>query len=205
MKKIMLMLSVILTTLAFFASRSHAAPQAASIVIIGDSIIHNARGFYPNGIVNAHNGRGSVIAGYGTPDWYVEGWGDYGTGLEAVTQFAPSIPVDGWLVMEIGTNDIVSAVSIEDYKAFVLTTVEMLPDDRCLAWVIPWVGGDYQTVTDAVVQVLRDIVPQQPCHQLIEWGSVVSAASTTLTTDGVHPNETGAAVLASMIYTTTNN
>lgn len=174
------------------------APVQSQVVLIGDSIIHNARQFYPVGIVNAHNGRGSVIAGYGPSDQYVSGWGDYGTGVEAVVELVDAVAPGGWLVMEIGTNDIYSGVPVEDYRAFVAGTVEALPDDRCLAWVIPWVPGQADRNV-AFEAVLREEVPVQECSALVDWGAVAEV-SPQLLSDGIHPNDAGATVLSTLIY-----
>ncbi len=196
-----LVLATAVTLTAVAPPAGEAAPtEPSQVVIIGDSIIHNAREFYPVGIINAHNGRGGTVAGYGPPDHYSAGWGDYGTGVEAVAELVGFVASGGWLVMEIGTNDIHSGVPIEEYQEFVTGTVEALPEDRCLAWVVPWVPGMPER-TSEFQAVLRETVPQQECSSLVEWGAVAEA-NPTLLVDGIHPNDAGSTVLSTLIYAT---
>lgn len=180
-------------------------PEPVTVAIVGDSILHIARDAFPVGHVNAQVGRSSQL-------WdpengpYDPANGQPGNGYTAVADVIPLIEPGGWLVVELGTNDArsdgtnpwIPRIETDTFGQFVADTAAMLPDDRCLAWVIPWVPDQ----PDRSVQIaaeIRDHIVDQPCHTVIDWASTVQARP-GLVPDGVHPDPIGSVVLAGMIY-----
>jgi lysophospholipase L1-like esterase len=160
-------------------------------VMIGDSIFNMSRTEL-GGAVDASDGRGAYNAGLN---------GQILSGEQAVEALAPTVLPSGWLVIGLGTNDARTASTSDEFEAFVRATVDLLADDRCLAWVIPYNPG-FQTQSTAIEAAIREHIVDQPCHALIDWGDTVRAHP-ELAPDGIHPNSQGREILARMIRAAT--
>lgn len=165
--------------------------SGCNTVMIGDSIFNMSRTEL-GGAVDASDGRGAHNAGLN---------GQPLSGDEAVDVLAPTVFPSGWLVVGLGTNDARTDLDAQAFESFVKSTVARLPDDRCLAWVIPYNPG-FPEQSAAIDVVIREQIRPKPCHTFVEWGAAVRARP-DLVSDGIHPNSAGRAVLADMIKAAT--
>jgi lysophospholipase L1-like esterase len=164
--------------------------QVTDLGIVGDSIISRTMTAYNYGQIRASGGRGAYIEG-------VDGVG----GLEAVNLLAPTILPGGWLVVELGINDIASGMNVRRFGNFVKWVASILPDDRCLAWVLPW--SDRWAPESAAFGVeIKERILAQPCHATVPWADVVQLVPGLLLSDDVHATARGGTVLAGLIYGT---
>ncbi|MEI7617445.1 MAG: SGNH/GDSL hydrolase family protein [Actinomycetota bacterium] len=168
------------------------ALSGCNTVMIGDSIFNMSRSEL-GGFVDAADGRGADNAGLN---------GNPLTGREAIASLAPAVSANGWLVIDLGTNDARSTETTDAFRGFVRETVEGLADDRCLAWVVPY-NPHFPENSAQIESALRDEIVAQPCHALIEWGPLVHA-DPSLTVDGIHPTADGKQELAAMIAAATS-
>lgn len=155
------------------------------LAIIGDSLISRTMGAYDYGQIRASGNRGANIPG-----------SDGQTGQEVVAAMIPTIVAGGWLVVELGINDIAQGVPAEAFGAWVVSVTEQLPDDRCLAWVLPW-GRNWQVGAVQYAAAITGAIGAQPCHAVIGW---VPTEAGYRVSDGTHLTPAGGDVLASMIY-----
>jgi hypothetical protein len=165
--------------------------SGCNTVMIGDSIFNMSRDDL-DGTVDASDGRGAYNAGLN---------GDPLTGDEAVSALATTVVVKAWLVVGLGTNDARTEPSTAGFATFVRTTVDRLPDDRCLAWVIPY-NPQFPEASRTIEAAIRDNISAQPCHALVDWGATAQAHP-ELTVDGIHPTPAGRKVLSDMIKAVT--
>lgn len=164
------------------------AQTVTDLAIIGDSLISRTMPSYHYGQIRASGGRGAYIPG-----------ADGQTARQVADTIIPTILPGGWLVMEIGINDIAQGVSAAEFATFVTDVVYDLPNDRCLAWVLPW-GIEYQGVARSYVAPITSALRLQPCHALIGW---VPNQTGMRVSDGVHLTAAGGDRLAAMIYAAT--
>ena len=166
------------------------ALSACNPIIIGDSISNQTRPNFtnnpygvahPNGKVNASDGRGAYNGGYN---------GESGSGADAVWAEVGNVDSGGWMIVELGTNDIYFGMNPQTFRQFVADVVTTLPNDRCLGWVIPY-DPARQTASAAFETVIREEITNQPCRGLIEWDEYVKANSSLVQSDGIHPTATG--------------
>lgn len=168
------------------------ALSGCDTVMIGDSIFNMSRAEL-GGFVDASDGRGADNAGLN---------GNPLTGRQAVASLAPAVSENGWLVINLGTNDARSRKTADAFRSFVRNTVARLKNDRCLAWVVPY-NPQFPERSEQIESALRAEIVAQPCHALIEWGPWVQA-NPALTVDGIHPTTEGKQALAAMIAAATN-
>ncbi len=166
--------------------------SGCNAVMIGDSIFNMSRKEL-GGFVDASDGRGADNAGLN---------GNPLSGRQAIASLAPAVSENGWLVINLGTNDARSRKTADAFRSFVRNTVSRLKNDRCLAWVVPY-NPQFPERSAQIESALRDEIVAQPCHALIEWGPWVHA-NPALTVDGIHPTAEGKQVLAEMIAAATN-
>ena len=157
--------------------------------IVGDSITYlsTARILQGNPAtrLDADMGRGAHSPGLGgMPD----GW-------TSILSHIDDVPVGGWFVVQLGTNDLTR--SKVEWQLFVAGVVDRLADDRCLAWVTPY-NPEYQGAAATYAALVTNGVRRQPCHAVIRWDEV-ARMNPALTTDGYHPNDRGSAALACML------
>ena len=156
------------------------ALSGCDTVMIGDSIFNMSRAELA-GFVDASDGRSADNAGLNGN---------------------PAVSENGWLVINLGTNDARSRKTADAFRSFVRNTVARLKNDRCLAWVVPY-NPQFPERSEQIESALRAEIVAQPCHALIEWGPWVQA-NPALTVDGIHPTTEGKQALAAMIAAATN-
>ena len=97
----------------------------------------------------------------------------------------------GWVILQDDGTDATYAST----RRWVLDASRLVPDDRCIAWVLP--------VDDTVAAAIRDHADAQPCHSFADWGAAVDD-NPNLLHDHVHPNVAGVHVLADLIREATS-
>ena len=171
------------------------ALSACNPIVVGDSISNMSRSnittHSTNAKVNAADGRGAYNAGAN---------GQPGTGLQAIQTETANVPVGGWLVVEIGSNNM--DFNADQRAWFIMQVVGVVPDNKCLAWVTPYLAFQ-QGQTDAWAASILQYVPNQPCNAIIRWDLTIAAHPEYLF-DFAHPNEVGREVLACLIGQATN-
>ncbi|RPH36612.1 MAG: hypothetical protein EHM91_15850, partial [Planctomycetota bacterium] len=132
--------------------------------------------------IDASGGRTTYSAGYGPGT---------GSGLDAVRRLAPKVKVHGWVIIELGTNDVaVQADTPGQYLSRISQLTNAVPADRCVAFVTvkrPTYAARAQSWNTSVRAVLK----QRPCWRVIEWAAAATAFPSYTTADGFHPSETG--------------
>jgi len=168
--------------------------SACNPITVGDSVSNMSRVPYinhsPQHKINAADGRGAYNGGVN---------GESGTGLQAIQTEVANVPVGGWLVVQIGGNNMHFTANQRAW--FIMQVVGVVPDNKCLAWVTPYVAFQ-QPAVDAWAASVVQYVPNQPCHAVIRWDLAV-AANPGLLADFAHPNAAGKEVLACLIATAT--
>jgi hypothetical protein len=165
-----------------------AAPATYATVVVGDSITADAKDelatqkdIYVDGIW----GRGidSNAGGHTFP-----------TLRTAVAAAAKKVKPQGWLVIQ---DDGGEGVTTPEFVKYV---TDLLPDDRCLAWVSPsndttgaaWLADSQAAVTAGLLD--------QPCNAYIDWYTVSHEQG--VLHDGLHANQDGQWLYNHLIWTT---
>lgn len=164
---------------------------ACNPVMVGDSIFDmmrsEATSRFPDSKVNASPGRGAYNPGYGA---------DPGTGLQAIQTELPNVTrPGGWLVVELGSNNLTFAQHERIW--FIMQVVGLVPDDICIAWVVPW-GVFNDVPAQAWGADLDQWLRNQPCYKVIHWEDVAPAHPEWFY-DGVHPSAAGKQAMLCMI------
>ncbi len=157
--------------------------------IVGNSVVWLAQPSIerdiPNVNVDADPGRGAYTVGLaGKPS----GW-------DTIVARVPEIGAGEWLVVEIGTNDLTRPEA--EWRTFIQAVVNLLPDDRCLAWITP-AHPMYPDAAARYESMLNAVLPGQPCSRLVQWDDALRR-DPTLSADGLHPNDAGIAVITCLI------
>ena len=93
-------------------------------------------------------------------------------------------------------------VPAHEYLGFVDRTVEALPDDRCLAFVMPYAAPDVPAIYGMDLPPAQEILPRlerQPCSAAVRWDLAAANDPGLLLGDGLHPSPRGQRVLAELI------
>jgi hypothetical protein len=143
---------------------------------------------FPSSKVNAADGRGAYNGGVN---------GDPGPGLEAIRAEVVNVDSGGWMVVELGSNNI--SMPSPNRIWFITEVANAVPNDRCIAWVTPYVAMQEANVSGWVTD-LQATLPLQPCHVIVRW-DLAAAAHPEYLADFVHPNDLGKAALLDLIAT----
>jgi lysophospholipase L1-like esterase len=171
-------------------------PQAGNNpAIVGDSIVMGAQldgemNRMPDAYIDADAGRS------------VNG-GGFATGRNAVD----SIPLalshltpGGWLVLEIGTNDLPMDPAL--YRSTIADLVKPIPSGVCVAFVTVanWSTPERQGNSVAWNDAIRETARRRSCYRIIDWWENTRLRTyQVLKADLVHPNSWGEKELAAMI------
>lgn len=164
-------------------------------VIVGDSISNMSRTPFaaamPNVLVDAADGRGAYNPGVN---------GQAGTGLEAIAHNIQFVEPGGWLVVELGSNNI--DFTHEQRMQFIKEVTDLVPDGMCLAWVTPYVMSlpAFGVFHDNAgwMNDITEGIRAQTCNTVIYW-NLVAEANPEYLQDFVHPNALGQQALAFFI------
>lgn len=157
--------------------------------IVGNSIVWLAQPSIEQGVpnlnVDADPGRGAYAVGLaGKPSAWT-----------SIVAHVPEIGPGEWLVVEIGTNDLTRPDA--EWRVFMQSVVDVLPDDRCLAWITP-AHPMHQDAAARYETLLNDLLTQQPCSRLVQWDDALRH-DPSLSDDGTHPNVAGIAVITCLL------
>lgn len=155
--------------------------------IVGASVTRlsaaDLRRHVPGIVVSAYDGRSMIHRGYyGAP-----------TIMDQIRAWLPTLKDSDWLIVEAAHG----AVEPEVNRRYMVEVTRLVPNDVCLAWVIPstrylppGVGPptdwDYEWWNAATAEVIREEIKRQPCHAVVDWGTKVAQVP-SLVYDGRHP------------------
>jgi hypothetical protein len=107
----------------------------------------------------------------------------------------------GWVVIQDNPAATVANTTPEEWRTLLRTIVQELPDDRCVAGVLPYFQSSVDPVRASATVEFRNIMVaelnDQPCYAFILWD--VAAAGHPeyiIEGDGQHPSPAGATWLA---------
>jgi lysophospholipase L1-like esterase len=161
-------------------------------VVIGDSVTVGLQteGYLnvlgPSRDVDAVVGRGVQTTGRGNE-----------TGLSAVRRLAPSTRKGDWVIVELGTNDV---MGYPDSHPLVRAVLAAIPADRCVAWVTVW-NPKRTAASDAWNGVVRAELAKRDCSKVIDWHAAVAGDRSLVGTDGIHPTTKGKRTLSGLYGT----
>lgn len=167
-----------------------AGPETYRVVITGDSIFDDAHLalIAPDRWIDTERGRDPYLVGQ---------QGRHSTSSILPELVARSQP-DGWVVIQ----DNGARTTNPDWRRLMREIVAAVPDDRCLAGVLPvyWPVGASNGNTSYDAQLTKMIImieefAQQPCHAYIGWHVAVSR-DPLLLRDAQHPSAAGVTWLA---------
>lgn len=181
-------------------SEPAARPPIRSVVVLGDSISRATVDDYttafnaaaiPDVVVDAETGR-RIEVGNGKGDSPLSGV------RSLFALLADGADPDAW-VIELGTNDIGSYATPEEYGRLIDQILGMLDDQVPLVWVNTY-RPQYPELTDVFNLVLSERIGKRPNAVVADWFSVASAPDQqVLRSDDLHPNADGSAVLAMLV------
>lgn len=121
------------------------------------------------------------------------------SGVIAVYELlAEGVDPSAW-VIELGTNDVGSYGSADEYGALIDKITEMLPPSKPLVWVNTY-REQYLDDTLMFNLVLEQRMTERGNAAIADWYTVASAPDqTVLRGDNLHPNENGQAALGLLI------
>jgi len=161
-------------------------------VFVGDSIMNmsrpNVAAHFPNSKVNAADGRGAYNGGVN---------GQPGTGMEAIAAEVASVDPGKWMIIELGSNNI--SFDAGQRAWFIVSALSTVPNDRCVAWVAPFVAFNQVQVDAWAASLLQYVIlANQPCSTVVRW-DLMAAAHPEYMADFTHPNEIGKEALVCLI------
>lgn len=170
-------------------------PPGNNPVIVGDSIVmgaqlHGAMNVMPYAFIDADAGRSIRGGGVATGR----------NGVQAISTALPHLQAGGWLVLELGTNDLPSDPAL--YRAKIVDMLGGVPADVCVAFatVANWSTPERQGNAVAWNDNLKSVARLRSCYRIIDWWENTRGRTyQTLQADLVHPNAWGERELAAMI------
>lgn len=169
-------------------------------VIVGDSIVmgaqlHGAMNVMPYAFIDADAGRSVRGGGFSTGR----------NAVQAISTALPHLQLGGWLVLEIGTNDLPSDPAL--YRAKIVDLTSGVPASTCVAFVTVanWSTVDMQARSVAWNDNVRQVARLRTCYRIIDWWENTRLRTYQVfhqpdgSNDGVHPNAWGERELAAMI------
>jgi lysophospholipase L1-like esterase len=171
--------------------------------VVGDSIVFGAQihGFMnrmPDAYIDADPGRGVRQPGIGT---HRDAWVTVPIVLSHLTP-------GGWLVLEIGSNDLKAGE--QNYGTIQRDLLSQVPPGVCVAWVTVADWSTLERMHNSQIwnSTLNSSAAGRSCFKLIDWYENTRLRTYQLfhkvengrdTTDYLHPNRQGEAELAQMI------
>lgn len=167
---------------------------ACNPVIAGDSImfgaqVHGATSALPNAYIDADPGRSIRGVGLGTGR----------NGIQAIGNVLPRLQPGGWLVLELGTNDLPSDPA--GYRTRIADMLSVVPPPVCVGLVTVANWSSAEAVWRSVTwnDQLRQVARTRSCYRIIDWWENTRGRPQVLAPDLVHPNAQGEKELATMI------
>jgi lysophospholipase L1-like esterase len=170
-------------------------PPGNNPVIVGDSIVmgaqlHGAMNVMPYAFIDADAGRSIRGGGISTGR----------NGVMAISTALPHLQAGGWLVLELGTNDLPSDPAL--YRAKIVDMTSGVPAETCVAFVTVAVWSTQDGINRSLAwnDNLKSVARLRTCYRIIDWWENTRLRTgQILQPDLVHPNPQGERELATMI------
>ena len=170
-------------------------PPGNNPVIVGDSIVmgaqlHGAMNVMPYAFIDADAGRSVNGPGFVTGR----------NGVDSIPIALSHLQPGGWLVLELGTNDLPEDMAL--YYSTIADLVKPIPPGVCVAFVTvaDWSTPERQLNSLAWNDQIRQAARRRSCYRIIDWWENTRLRTgQVLQADLVHPNAWGERELAAMI------
>jgi lysophospholipase L1-like esterase len=180
------------------------AGAVRSIVMIGDSITVGATSALEEQFGQLGFGDVTIVA---QQDKRIgQSFGDNSSGADIATFLASEMdgsPEEQLWIVALGTNDISQYNDVDDVVPVVESVIASIPDDAPLIWVNTYFE-DRPDDTAEVNAAIEQVILRRGNATIGPW-SAYAPADGVLRSDGVHPNDQGAVVFASVVTSTVAN
>jgi len=169
--------------------------RPSTVAVVGDSLTKSAddeivrslvrRGFHVlavDGVESRRMSRGSS----GLPP-----------GTDAVREIASTSEPGVW-VIALGTNDVASDESLDEFRAQMREVLDLIPADDPVVWVDLWIAGREEVVARANRMIRVELGRRAGGSAVVDWYSHGTEEG-VITADGVHLTETGQDLFADSI------
>lgn len=120
-------------------------------------------------------------------------------GTEAVEAIASSMEPGVWVVA-LGTNDVASDESLDDFRAEMREVLDLIPPDDPVIWVDVWIAGREEVVARANRMIRVELARRSGGSAVVDWYSH-GTEDGIITADGVHLTQAGQELFADSIAT----
>ena len=180
------------------------AGAVTSIVMIGDSITVGATSALDDQFARLGFDDVTIVA---QQDKRIgQSFGDNSSGADIAAFAAGQYegrPEERLWIVALGTNDISQYSSESEVETVIESVLASIPDDAPLIWVNTYFA-DRPDDTDRVNTAIEAVLARRGNATVGRWHDIAPADG-VLRRDGVHPNEQGATVFASLVTTTVAN
>jgi lysophospholipase L1-like esterase len=176
-----------------------AAPEAlpATVAVVGDSLTLSAQ----EEITAYLTGIGiEVVEVDGAVNRRMTNGAEPDPGIDVIEDIADATEPELWVVA-LGTNDVGSAVSPDQFGADVTTLLEAIPDNAPVVWVDLWIRDRQEQIATAN-EVLRSALAGRPDTAVADWFSHGDDPG-LVAGDGIHLTDDGRYMFAATIATAT--
>lgn len=104
----------------------------------------------------------------------------------------------GVWVIALGTNDVASDASLDDFRAQMRDVLDRIPADDPVIWVDLWIAGEEEVVARANRMIRVELRRRTGGTAVVDWFSHGTAPG-VITADGVHLTTTGQELFAESI------
>lgn len=169
--------------------------RPSTVAVVGDSLTHSAeeeilmslvrRGLHVleiDGLESRRMSHGGIRLPPGT---------------EAVEAIRAEATPGVW-VIALGTNDVASDASLDDFRAEMREVLDRIPADDPVIWVDLWIGGEEELVARANRMIRVELLRRSSGTAVVDWYSHGTDVG-VITADGVHLTQTGQDLFAESI------
>lgn len=169
--------------------------RPSTVAVVGDSLTRSA----DDEIVRALVRRGlRVLAVDGVESRRMSrGSSRLPAGTEAVEAIASTSEPGVW-VIALGTNDVASDESLDDFRAEMREVLDLVPADDPVIWVDLWIAGREEVVARANRMIRVELARRAGGSAVVDWYSH-GAEDGVITSDGVHLTQSGQDLFADSI------
>ncbi len=171
--------------------------RPSTVAVVGDSLTKSAE----DEIVRSLVRRGlHVLAVDGLESRRMSrGGSSLPPGTDAVGTIASTVEPGVW-VIALGTNDVASDESLDDFRAEMREVLDLIPADDPVIWVDLWIAGREEVVARANRMIRVELERRDSGSAVVDWYSHGTEAG-IITEDGVHLTQSGQDLFADSIAT----
>jgi len=171
--------------------------RPSTVAVVGDSLTKSA----DDEIVRALVRRGLyVLAVDGVESRRMSRGGSrLPPGTDAVAEIASTTEPGIW-VIALGTNDVASDESLDDFRSEMRQVLDLIPAEDPVVWVDLWIGGREEVVARANRMIRVELARRQGGSAVVDWYAH-GTTSGVITADGVHLTQSGQDLFADSIAT----